>query len=761
MRRRIGAGVRAATAERTRPAAVSIARRVFFVLIGMPFVLSQVSNCAHCSGTACVGLARLLSLDIRYRNQSQGLDWRHSNRRRGRPAMALSPQHKAKLAMAAGRSLGGFISWVSKTSTAICEPSDMDGALRAGHPAIIATWHGQFMMLVTQWPKDLRVGAMVARHGDAELIGKALGRFNVELVRGAGAGRRKRDRGGAQALRAAVKALQSGMSFVMTADIPPGPARRCGEGIILLARLSGSPIVPVASASSRYMALKTWSRMTINLPFSKIGYVAGTPIHVPHDADADLMELKRLEVEASLNAAFKRAYELAGADPTRATPPPPGQAAGTRGRFKLGAYRRGTRLMRPLAPLLLKVRAGQGKEEPLRRKERFGIASAARPLGPLVWVHAASVGETNAALPLIRKLAEERPDLSFLITTGTVTSAGLVLKRLPPRTLHQYVPLDAPQYVCAFLDHWRPDLAIFTESEVWPNLVLETRERGIPLALINGRISQRSYKKWRANPGAARPLFSSFDLVLAQNERLAERFAELGAGNVAAVGNLKIDSPPPPADALELQRLKTALDGRPVMVAASTHEGEEAVIAQAHRQLARAFPGFLTIIAPRHPERGPAIADWLLGQGLQSVQRSAGDLPSAQTDIYIADTIGELGTLFALAPISFIGGSLIDHGGQNPIEAIRHGSVVITGPHWQNFKDSYERLLRHQGAVEIRNAEELVDAVSKLAGDASVLASMNAGANAALKTLGGALERSVTALKPFLPAQAAELRRVS
>jgi 3-deoxy-D-manno-octulosonic-acid transferase len=667
--------------------------------------------------------------------------------------MALSPNHKKQLAIAAGRSLGRYIAWVDRTSRAVSEPADAGAALRAGHPAIVATWHGQFMMLVTQWPKDLPVAAMVARHGDAELIGHAVGHHNVELIRGAGAGARKKDRGGAQALRGAVKALQSGKSFVMTADVPPGPARRCGVGIILLARLSGRPILPVAAASSRYRALPTWSRMTINLPYSTMGYVVGDPVHVPPDADTDEMERKRQEVETALNAATARAYALAGADPTRATPVVAGGTGG-KGQFKLKAYRTGTGLLKPFAPLILAVRKRQGKEDEHRRAERFGQASTPRPEGALVWVHAASVGETNAVLPLINRFTSSYPDLSVLLTTGTLTSARLAAQRLPTRALHQYIPLDVPQFVARFLDHWRPDLAIFTESEFWPNLVLAAQTRGIPLALVNGRMSPRSYRRWRGNPGFSVPIFSAFDLVLAQNERLAERFKVLGARNVLTAGNLKIDSPPPPADPTELQRLTAALAGRPVMVAASTHEGEEAVVAAAHQRLAREIDGFCTIIAPRHPERGAGIADWLKSQGMNAAQRSTGALPTLQSDIYVADTIGELGTLYALSPVSFIGGSLIAHGGQNPIEAIRHGSAVLTGPHFENFRDAYEALLRHKGAIEVRSADDIVVQVSQLLRDRGKLDDMNAGATAALGMLGGALERTLASLNQYVPATA-------
>lgn len=667
--------------------------------------------------------------------------------------MAWSPQHKRRLAIAVGRSLGRYIAWVDRSSQTAAGQADVGAALRAAHPAIVATWHGQFMMLVTQWPKDLPVAAMVARHGDAELIGGAVEHYNVELIRGAGAGSRtrKKDRGGAQALRGAVKALHAGKSFVMTADVPPGPARRSGAGIVLMARLSQRPILPVAAASSRYHALRTWSRMTINLPYSTMGYVVGDPIFVPPDADAETLELKRQEVEAALNAAMAKAYALAGADPARATPQPDSDAT-AKGHRKLRMYRAGTSLLKPLAPLIVGVREQQGKEDAARRQERFGIASAARPSGPLTWVHAASVGELNAVLPLMHRLVAVYPELSLLVTTGTLTSARLAAQRLPERTVHQYVPLDVPQYVAAFLDHWRPDLAIFTESEVWPNLLLTAKDRSIPVALVNARMSPRSYRRWRSNPGFARPVFSSFDLVLAQNERLAERFRTLGARNVEIAGNLKIDSPPPPADPDELKRLTAALAGRPVLVAASTHEGEEVVLAAAHRRLAQEIGGFCTIIAPRHPERGTGIAEWLTSQGISAAQRSTGALPTSQSEIYVADTIGELGTLYALSPVSFIGGSLIAHGGQNPIEAIRHGSAVLTGPHWENFRDAYEALLRNNGAIEVHSADDIAAQVGELLRDRTRLTAMNAGATAALLKLGGALEHTLAALQQHIPA---------
>jgi 3-deoxy-D-manno-octulosonic-acid transferase len=675
--------------------------------------------------------------------------------------MARSPDTTRNLNRLAGRALAGMISLVKRTSRAVYEPENALVRLAGDHPCIVAVWHGQFMMSSGFRPSpETKVAAMVARHGDAELIGAAMARFGVELIRGAGAGGRRKDRGGAYALRQAVRYLKDGYSIVMTADVPPGPARRAGMGIVMMARLSGRPIVPCAAATSRFKSLNTWSRMTINLPGSKLAYVAGDPIWVPPDAGETELEVARAQLERALNAATARAYAIAGADLARATPHGTDAAAPPAAPdFRLKAYRTSMSLLRPFTPLLLKLRERSGKEDPRRRGERLGIASMARPNGVLCWVHAASVGETNAVLPVIEALGNARPDLNFLLTTGTVTSAGLAARRLGPRAVHQYVPLDAPEYAARFLEHWKPDLAVFTESEIWPSLILETSACNIPIALVNGRLSHRSRRRWQRNKTTAMPLFGRFNIVLAQNDRLAQGFSALGARNVHSVGNLKIDAPPPPVDLNELERLKAALGERPVFAAASTHEGEEETIAAAHRALTRQFENLCTIIAPRHPERGTALAETLKNLGFNVAQRSLGAVPGPRTDIYIADTIGELGTLYALAPVAFIGGSLIDRGGQNPIEAVRHGVAVLTGPHWQNFRDAYRTLLRHDGAIEIKSSADIAAAVTKLFESPAELQRMRAGATQALSTLSGALDKTVAALLRYLPDE--RLKRAS
>lgn len=640
-----------------------------------------------------------------------------------------------------GPLLARYVRFVGQTSTVVCEPGDCVQQFVSAAPQIVAMWHGQFLLIPVISPGDrVRTHAMVARHGDGDLIGEVLSTFGVPMIRGAGAGGRKKDRGGAAALRAAIRALDAGDNVAMTADVPPGPARSAGMGIVTLARMSGHPIRPVAVASSNYHALDTWSRMTINLPFSRIGLVVGEPITVPRDADAVTLEHARRRVEMELNRVTRRAYEIAGADATRATPPHalPSGSPPVPVSARLFAYRLGTRALQPVAPVILRRRQARGKEDPERITERFGQASRQRPFGKLAWFHAASVGETIAAAPVIEEVARRRPEVNVLLTTGTRTSAEIVRSRVSQRIIHQYVPIDTQSAVNRFLDHWQPDLCVLTESEIWPNLVIETNRRDIPIVLMNARMSPRSFDRWRKSKALARPLFSRIDLVLAQSERLKRQFLGLGARRVETAGNLKIDAPPLPVDDIELHYLRILIGGRPVVLAASTHPGEDELVLDARDRLAKAMPDLLTIIVPRHPERGPHIRDLASQRGLTAVLRSEEGAIGDETDLYIADTIGELGLFYALSPAALIGGSLVPHGGQNPVEAVRLGCAVITGPHRFNFVDAYEALVGSGGAAVVRNANELADVFERLLTQNQVLRAQLERADQSLIALSGA-----------------------
>jgi len=414
----------------------------------------------------------------------------------------------------------------------------------------------------------------------------------------------------------------------------------------------------------------------------------------------------------------------------------------------LRVYRKLSFAMVPLAPAVIKRRLKLGKEDPERVSERRGMSADIRPSGPLVWIHGASVGEVLAAAALIEKL--RALNLRILVTSGTVTSAAIVAKRFPPDVIHQYVPYDSPRYVARFLDHWRPSLALFIESDLWPNLILSSAARRLPMVLINGRMSHRSFPRWRRVSGTISALLGRFDICLAQSQVDAERFSALGSRNVLTTGNLKLDVPAPPADPAKLEKLMAVTRCRPIVLAASTHPGEEELLADAHRTLAGYFPQLLTVIVPRHPDRGELVARTIGATGLNVALRSREELPTAVTDIYVADTMGELGLFYRLAPIVFMGGSLVEHGGQNPIEAVKLGASIVHGPHVFNFTDVYEALDAAGGARRADSPDALMKQLGRLLSDPKAREASLVAAEQVVEQLGGALERTLSALEPYL-----------
>ena len=401
-----------------------------------------------------------------------------------------------------------------------------------------------------------------------------------------------------------------------------------------------------------------------------------------------------------------------------------------------------------LAPRLLRWRLSRGKEHPARLAERYGEASLPRPTGPLIWLHCASVGELLAVIPLVERIRAQ--NFAVLVTSGTVTSAALAAQRLPAGAIHQFIPLDASRFVGRFLDHWRPDLALFVESDLWPNLIMTCAERAIPMMLVNGRVSQRSFRRWRLLPGAIAALLERFDLCLAQSSADAERFAQLGAPRISNVGNLKLDVPAPPVDEPTLCRLRPIIGTRLVIAAASTHAGEEAIIMAAYRRLRVKYPSLLMVIAPRHPERGPGIAEAAKAAGLSVALRSRDELPKPDIDVFIADTLGELGLIYRLTPIVFMGGSLASHGGQNPIEAIRLGAAIVHGPHVWNFAEIYAALDVAHGAERVADEEALTACLTGWLAKPAARKAVADAAVVAVGKLGGALEHTLAALDPYL-----------
>jgi 3-deoxy-D-manno-octulosonic-acid transferase len=414
----------------------------------------------------------------------------------------------------------------------------------------------------------------------------------------------------------------------------------------------------------------------------------------------------------------------------------------------LRGYRRFTAAATPLTSILLAKRLKRGKEHPARIGERRGETPVARPPGPLIWTHGASVGEMLSLTPLIERLRAK--DFAVLMTSGTVTSARLAERRLPPGVIHQFVPIDTPKFITRFLEHWRPDLVLFSESDLWPNSIIESAGRGIPLILVNARLSEQSFHRWRYAPTTIAALLRRFDLCLAQSALDGERYAHLGAPRVDVTGNLKLDVPAPPFDALKLAAMQAAVAGRPLIAAASTHPGEEMLLVEAHLRLRRSFPGLISILAPRHPERGPGILDIARLAGLSAAARSSGQLPSRGTEVYVADTIGELGLIYRLAPIVFIGGSLVRHGGQNPIEAAKLGAAILHGPHVWNFTEIYAALDEARGAERVTDVGKLTARFGAWLTDGAERARVSAAALRTVELLGGALEHTLGALEPYL-----------
>ncbi|MEM8739918.1 MAG: 3-deoxy-D-manno-octulosonic acid transferase [Pseudomonadota bacterium] len=377
----------------------------------------------------------------------------------------------------------------------------------------------------------------------------------------------------------------------------------------------------------------------------------------------------------------------------------------------LGIYLFASRWAMPLARPLLRRRLRRGKEDPARLSERLGHPGRARPDGQLVWLHAASVGEALSVLELLRRIRTLRPDLVILVTTGTRTSAELVARRLPKGAFHQYAPVDLHLAVERFLDHWTPSLAVWVENEIWPAMITASHRAGVPLVLLNARMSERSAARWRWAPGMIRRLLRAFSAIFAQDEASAARLTQLGAAGVTVTGTLKEGSAPLSHDEAERQRFAGFVDGRPLWLAASTHEGEEALVAAAHSAVRRVAAEALLILVPRHPERGAQIAEMLRNDGWQVAQRSAGERLVPATEIYIADTLGELGLWYRLCSVAFIGGSLVPAGGHNPFEPAALGAAILHGPDVANFEDGYTRLATVGAAVEVSDAASLAEAV--------------------------------------------------
>lgn len=413
-------------------------------------------------------------------------------------------------------------------------------------------------------------------------------------------------------------------------------------------------------------------------------------------------------------------------------------------------YRILTELGAPIIRGVLRRRLARGREDPLRFSERKGKPGMPRPPGPLLWLHAVSIGEAQSVLTLIRSIRELYPDLGMIMTTGTVSSARIMADRLPDGVIHQYAPIDRLPWVRTFLAHWRPDAALWIESDLWPNILVECHRAKIPMVMLNARVSERSARLWRLLPGALRPVLEGFRLCLAQDETQAARLKALGATRVKVVGNVKYAADPLPYDQPELAKLKAALNNRPVWLAASTHQGEEEIAVQVHRRLLETLPDLLTIVVPRHPSRADSIAEALDSHDLATARRSRDEVPTAETGIYLADTIGELGLFYRLCRIVFVGGSLVARGGQNLLEPARLDCALLHGPNCWNFAMIARALDDCGGALEVRDASELGERLQRLLQDEAQITKMAVAASVLARDEAKVLGRLLAELEPLL-----------
>lgn len=381
----------------------------------------------------------------------------------------------------------------------------------------------------------------------------------------------------------------------------------------------------------------------------------------------------------------------------------------------LELYHSITKISAPALRWALASRLKSGKEDPARLNERMGIITHPRPRGHIIWFHAASVGEAQSTLVLVNTLVERFPSLHILVTTGTVTSANLMGQRLPDRAIHQYYPLDHPEWVSSFLDHWNPDFIFWMESELWPNMLRAIRERNIHCILVNARMSRRSYRRWHHVQRTAAKLLSAFDLCIAQTEDDAKLFRKLGILDARVRNNLKYAANPLPNDPDNLAFLQKHTQGRLLWLYASTHAGEEKIACDIHKNLKQKIPNLLTVIVPRHPERRNDILTLCKENGITARLRThTMEPPHENDDIYIADTLGELGLFYRLCPVTCIGRTFSDDGGggHNPIEAAQLGCAVLHGPNIQNLAQIFDEM-DTDGAAELAATPEMLE--SKIA----------------------------------------------
>ncbi|HEX2859905.1 MAG TPA: 3-deoxy-D-manno-octulosonic acid transferase [Alphaproteobacteria bacterium] len=415
-------------------------------------------------------------------------------------------------------------------------------------------------------------------------------------------------------------------------------------------------------------------------------------------------------------------------------------------------------LLAPLLAVWMWVRKLKGREDPERYAERKGIATTPRPYGPLLWVHGASAGESASTLAVLEHLRALKPEVNLLLTTGTRSGMQILMARAPRlpgtgQTIIQYVPIDTPWATTRFINHWKPTISVFTESDFWPELLSKAPN---PI-LLNGRISNRSWPKYKRYRWFFRPLISRFIHILAQRPVDVERLKYLGAKNVSIGGNLKFDAEPLPVDAHQQAKMQVAIGGRPTLVVASTHPGEEEEAAKLHLALRQAVPDLLTIVVPRHPHRGTQASNdlhrhvkFIHRRGIGQMPKKSGPTP---TDIYVADTMGELGLWYRLAHVAVIGATLLKYGGHNPLEPLKLGTPTIAGPHFYNFDDMVPGLVDAGILTVSPTLPELAQTLRQWLTNPDLLNQIRGKIGSTMPAIGGASFTAATLLAEYIDKQ--------
>ncbi|MFT8674754.1 MAG: glycosyltransferase N-terminal domain-containing protein [Acetobacter sp.] len=593
--------------------------------------------------------------------------------------------------------LRGYLSFALRTTrwTFVIDREAMPYLTREdGRTAIIALWHEVLPLTSVLWwwaePQNpaLRLRVLISRNADGRMIADLIAPWRISSIAGSSDTKGK-NKGGAAALRQMRASLQRGDHMVITPDGPRGPRRRAQQGVLALARLSDKPVIPIGAACFS-LRVRSWDRMVVPLPFGRGVLACGAPLvfgpagQEGRSTAGQLHELETaLERVTALCArpdmpplqGFER--ETCFVKPARVGPS--------------GLWHGVATLLTPVLPFFLRWRQTRGKELPHRVREKMGFASRLRPGGDIAWFHAASVGELVTVLPLVQACLDRSPALGVLVTTGTVTAAAMLEQRIShPRVIHQFMPLDVPRWGRRFLDHWKPQVAVFAESELWPNMLGLCHARLLPVVLVNGRVSDSTFRQWRRMPRVARRMLERFAWVCARSMEDAERLRVLGARTQLPSGDLKACAQPLPVDEEELRQVRARIGARPVFLAASTHAGEEEQIIRAAELARRDSPDLLTIIVPRHPERGQTVS----AMAAHAPRRALGQMPGDKDAVWVCDTLGELGLFFRLASCVFIGNSLpgCKGGGHNPYEPARLHCALATGPLTGNFDQAFARL---------------------------------------------------------------------